>query len=108
MLKRLSVIWSVVRGDAKVLWHALRHPQAPGWLKLGVAGLALYLVSPIDLIPEIVPLFGVIDDVVLIPLAIGFLLRKLPAQVRADARRRAGMAPEPGDPADPVTVDMPR
>jgi uncharacterized membrane protein YkvA (DUF1232 family) len=106
MLKRLSVIWTVVRGDAKILWHALRHPQAPAWLKLGVAGLVVYLVSPVDVIPEFVPLLGVVDDVVLIPLAVGFLLRKLPAHVRAEARRRAGLAPEPG--ADPATVDMPR
>ncbi len=91
MLKRLSVIWSVVRGDAKVLWHALRHPESPPWLKLGVAGLVLYLVSPIDLIPDVIPVIGLVDDLVIIPLAIGFLLRQLPAHVRADARRRAGL-----------------
>jgi uncharacterized membrane protein YkvA (DUF1232 family) len=105
MLKRLSVIWTVVRGDAKVLWHALKHPEAPGWLKLGVAGLVLYLISPVDLIPEVVPLLGVVDDLVLVPLAIGFLLRRLPARVRDEARRRAGLAPERDE---PVTVDMPR
>jgi uncharacterized membrane protein YkvA (DUF1232 family) len=106
MLKRLSVIWTIARGDAKILWHALRHPQAPAWLKLGVGGLVIYLLSPVDLIPEFVPLLGVVDDVVLIPLVVGFLLRKLPTQVRADARKRAGLAPESG--GDPVTVDMPR
>lgn len=106
MLKRLSVIWTVVRGDARILWHALRHPQSPRWLKLGLAGLVLYVLSPIDLIPEFVPLLGVVDDVVLIPLVVAFLLRKLPPQVRAEARRRAGLAPEAGP--DPVTVDMPR
>jgi uncharacterized membrane protein YkvA (DUF1232 family) len=94
MFKRLSVIWSVVRGDAKVLWHALRHPQSPGWLKLGVVGLVLYLISPVDLIPDVLPVIGVVDDLVLIPLAIGYMLRKLPAQVRADARRKAGKAPD--------------
>jgi uncharacterized membrane protein YkvA (DUF1232 family) len=98
MLKRLSVIWSVVRGDAKVLWHALRHPQAPGWLKLGVAGLVVYLVSPVDLVPDVLPVIGVVDDIVLVPLVIGWLLRKLPASVRADARRRAGLPPEDGAP----------
>jgi uncharacterized membrane protein YkvA (DUF1232 family) len=94
MLKRLSVIWSVVRGDARVLWHALRHPQSPGWLKLGVVGLVVYLVSPADLIPDVLPVVGVVDDIVLIPLAINFFLRKLPAHVRAEARRKAGLPPE--------------
>jgi uncharacterized membrane protein YkvA (DUF1232 family) len=94
MLKRLSVIWTVVRGDARVMWHALKHPQAPGWLKLAVAGLLVYLISPVDLIPDMLPVAGVVDDLVLIPLAIGYLIRKLPAQVREDARRRAGLSPE--------------
>ena len=70
MWKRLSVLWAVVRGDALVLWHALRHPQAPGWLKLGTLGIVLYLLSPVDLIPDVVPLFGVLDDLVLVPKSI--------------------------------------
>lgn len=84
MWKRLSVIWSVVKGDARLLWRALRHPQSPGWLKLGVAGMVLYLLAPIDLIPDFIPVIGAMDDIVLIPLAINFLLGKLPASLRAD------------------------
>jgi uncharacterized membrane protein YkvA (DUF1232 family) len=93
MWKRLSVLWTVVRGDAKVLWYALRDPGAPGWLKLGVAGLALYLVSPIDLIPDALPLVGVVDDVVLIPLAVRWLIGRLPRELREAAQRRAGRMP---------------
>ena len=70
MWKRLSVLWSVIRGDARMLWLALRHPQAPGWLKWGVGGLVLYVLSPVDFIPDVIPLLGVVDDVVLLPLAI--------------------------------------
>ena len=90
MWKRLTVLWTVVRGDARRLWFALRHPAAPGWLKVGTALIALYLVSPIDLIPDAIPFVGVLDDIVLVPLAIRWLLGRLPAQVRADAERRAG------------------
>lgn len=82
--KRLAMIWTVVRGDARLAWRALRHPQAPGWFKLGLAGLALYLVSPVDLIPDLLPVVGVVDDLVLIPLVLGWLLRQLPARLRAD------------------------
>jgi uncharacterized membrane protein YkvA (DUF1232 family) len=93
MWKRVAVLWSVVNGDARLLWRALRHPQSPGWLKLGVAGIALYLLSPLDLIPDVLPLLGVVDDLVLVPLAVGFLLRRLPAQIRADI---GADAPNPG------------
>ena len=84
MLKRLSVLWSVVRGDARLLWRALRHPQAPGWLKPAALALVAYLIWPVDLIPDFIPFVGVIDDIVLIPLAIRFLLDRLPGALRAD------------------------
>jgi len=87
MWKRLAMLWTIVRGDARLLWRAVRHPLAPGWLKAGVALIVLYLVSPIDLIPDVIPFFGVIDDVVLLPLAIRFLLKRLPAAVREDIHR---------------------
>ena len=84
LLKRLSVLWSVVRGDARLLWRALRHPMAPGWLKPAALALLAYLIWPVDLIPDFIPIIGVMDDVVLIPLAIRFLLGRLPVALRAD------------------------
>ena len=81
MFKRLAVLWSLVKGDARLLWRALRHPQAPGWLKLGTLGLVLYVLSPIDLIPDVIPIFGVLDDIVIVPLAIRWLLGRLPAHL---------------------------
>ena len=91
MFKRIAVLWSLLRSDARLLWRALRHPQSPGWLKLGVAGIVLYVLSPIDLIPDVIPVIGVLDDIVLVPLVIRFLLNRLPAHLRADigARPRA-------------------
>jgi uncharacterized membrane protein YkvA (DUF1232 family) len=81
MWKRLTLLWTVVRGDARQLWFALRHPAAPKWLKVGTALIVLYVLSPVDLIPDFIPLLGVMDDVVLVPLAIRFLLKRLPAEV---------------------------
>lgn len=89
MWKRLVVLSQVIRVDVRRLWFALRHPAAPGWLKMGTALLVLYLLSPVDLIPDVVPFFGIVDDVVLIPFAIRFLLGRLPADVRVDVDRRA-------------------
>lgn len=90
MLKRLTLLWTLVRGDARQLWFALRHPGSPRWLKLGTALIALYLLSPIDLIPEWLPLIGLADDLVLVPLAIRWLLRRLPPDIAAATARRRG------------------
>ena len=84
LLKRVSLLWSVVRGDARLLWRALRHPQAPGWLKPAALALVAYLIWPVDLIPDFIPIVGLMDDIVLIPLAIRFLLDRLPGALRAD------------------------
>ena len=91
MWRRLTLLWSVIRGDARRLWFALRHPDAPRWLKVGTALIVLYLLSPIDLIPDAIPLFGVVDDLVIVPLAIRWLLARLPANLLADVARRAGV-----------------
>ena len=88
MWKRLSTLWVAVRGDARRLWYALGHPLAPRWLKVATAGLLLYLLSPVDLIPDTIPILGLLDDAVLIPLAVRWLLRRLPAGVRADVEAR--------------------
>ena len=89
MFKRLTLLWTVLRGDARQLWAALRHPAAPGWLKLGVALIVLYVFSPIDLIPDVLPGIGIVDDLVLVPFAIRWLLQRLPPELRqASARRR--------------------
>lgn len=88
MWKRLAIWWTILRGDARALWAALRHPAAPGWLKLGAAGIVLYLLSPIDIIPDWIPVLGIMDDVVLVPLAIRFLLDRLPPEIATAAAGR--------------------
>lgn len=92
MWKRLSVLWLAVRADARRLWYALGHPEAPGWLKAGAAAIVLYLLSPIDLIPDMLPIVGVLDDLILVPMALRWLLSRLPAEIRAYAEQRASGA----------------
>jgi uncharacterized membrane protein YkvA (DUF1232 family) len=50
--------------------------------------IALYLFSPIDIIPDFIPGLGVVDDIVLVPLAIRWLLKRLPPEIAAAAARR--------------------
>ena len=89
MWKRVALLWAVMRGDARLLWLALKHPLSPGWLKPAVALMVLYVVSPLDLIPDWVPLLGVVDDLVLVPLAIRFVLRRLPVRLRQEIESQA-------------------
>jgi uncharacterized membrane protein YkvA (DUF1232 family) len=88
MWKRLTVLWAVLRGDARRLWFAVRHPAAPAWLKLGTALIVLYVVSPIDLIPDVLPVIGVVDDLIVVPLAIRWLLARLPPDLSAAVEQR--------------------
>lgn len=106
MWKRLSMLWTLVKGDARLLWLALRHPQAPGWLKLGALGIVAYLVSPIDLIPDVIPVLGVVDDLVLVPLAVRWLYRRLPEAMRAEIEQPASTSapPQRARPAKPDDV----
>lgn len=93
MWKRISALWLLVKGDARRLWFALRHPDAPTWLKVGTVGVLLYVISPIDLIPDVVPVLGLVDDLVLVPLAVRWLLGRLPPHIRADVDARVAAAP---------------
>ncbi len=88
MFKRLSMLWLLVKGDLRRLWFALRHPQAPRWLKLGTALLVLYLISPVDLLPDAIPFIGVVDDLVIIPAVIRWMLNRLPPELRQAADQR--------------------
>ena len=81
MWKRIALLWTLVRTDARRLWFALRHPAAPGWLKIGAALIVAYVISPIDLVPDVLPIIGVVDDFVLVPLAIRWLLNRLPREI---------------------------
>jgi uncharacterized membrane protein YkvA (DUF1232 family) len=98
MRKRLTLLWTLLRGDARRLVRAWRHPEAPAWFRPAVVLLLLYLVSPLDLVPDALPLIGVVDDLVLLPLAVHWMLSLLPPRMRADLERdpasaRRGDAP---------------
>jgi uncharacterized membrane protein YkvA (DUF1232 family) len=68
---------------------AARHPDTPWYAKLVVAGCVAYALAPVDLIPDAIPIVGFIDDLIFIPLAIGFAVRFIPPPVLADCRARS-------------------
>lgn len=95
MLLRVSVNSSLrawakrIKRDGVTLWFAGKNPRTPWYAKaLGVFVVA-YALSPIDLIPDFIPVLGYVDDVLLLPGLIWLAIRLLPADVLAQCRRQA-------------------
>ena len=86
---RLWRFAKTVGRDGLVLLHALRDAETPRPMKAAIVALALYLVSPVDLLPDFALLFGWADDLALLVFAVPFLVNRLPAGVRARAQRAA-------------------
>jgi len=78
-----------VKRELLALALAVRHPQTPWYARLVVAGCVAYALTPVDFIPDAIPVVGFIDDLILIPLAIAFAVRFIPAPVLADCRARS-------------------
>jgi uncharacterized membrane protein YkvA (DUF1232 family) len=78
-----------LKAETFALYLAARDPRTPWCAKLLVAGIVAYAFSPIDLIPDFVPVLGYLDDLILIPLAIALVIRLVPDSVLADCRAQA-------------------
>jgi len=81
-----------LKRETLALYLAARHPRTPWYAKLLVAGVAAYALSPIDLIPDFVPVLGYIDDLLLLPLGIALAVRLVPPDVMQDCRTQAAEA----------------
>ncbi len=88
MTRLMLLLWRVSRRDLGLLWFALRHPSRPRWLVPAAAVLGLLAISPINIA---LPLLGVVDDLVLVPLALHWLLQQLPWSMRMDFEGDAGI-----------------
>lgn len=78
-----------VKRDAVTLWFAYRHPGTSWLPKVMAAFVLAYALSPIDLIPDFVPVLGYVDDALLLPALIWLTIRMLPQDVLADCRIKA-------------------
>src|SRR5687768_9274740 len=78
-----------LKREAAVLYLSVRDPRTPWYAKAAAACVVAYALSPIDLIPDPIPLLGYLDDLVLLPLGVWMVRRLIPAAVLADNRARA-------------------
>lgn len=91
-----------LKADTYALYLAARHPNTPWYAKLLVAGIVAYAFSPIDLIPDFIPVLGYLDDLILLPMGIALAIRLIPPPVMAECRTRAHDAFKSGKPVSRV------
>ena len=96
ILARLKGWAARFKRDIVALWLAARDPRVPWYVKLASGAVAAYALSPIDLIPDFIPVLGYLDELILLPLAIAAIVRFIPPSVLSDLRRKAdGLAERP-------------
>ena len=87
--ERLKVWARSLRRDVVALWLAAGDPRTPSLARLIAAGVAAYAFSPIDLIPDFIPVLGYLDELLLLPLGIAVVIRLIPPGLMAEFRARA-------------------
>jgi len=89
MLDRLKRWAGRLKRDIFALYLAARDPRVPWYAKALAALVAAYALSPIDPIPDFIPVLGYLDDLIVLPLGIMAVVRLIPADIMADLRRQA-------------------
>lgn len=79
-----------LRRDTQALYLACRHPRTPWYVKALLALLLLYALSPIDLIPDFIPVLGYLDDLLIVVGGFSLAVRLIPAEVLRECREQAG------------------
>ena len=89
MLERLKSWAKTIKRDIVALWIAARDPRTPVAAKLVAAVVVAYALSPVDLIPDFIPVLGYLDDLILVPLGILAVVTLIPGHLMAEYRAAA-------------------
>lgn len=82
IMTRLLVRFVTFRNELATLWRAFMAPETPWHLKALMLLVPAYLLSPIDLIPDLVPILGFLDDFVVVPMLVSWIVKMIPQPVR--------------------------
>ncbi|HZP86830.1 MAG TPA: YkvA family protein [Burkholderiales bacterium] len=88
-MERLRAWARALKHDVLALWFACRDPRTPLLPKLLASLIVAYALSPIDLIPDFIPVLGFVDELILLPGALYLVLKLIPPPVMHDARNQA-------------------
>ena len=89
MIQRLKIWAAALKREVMTLWFACRDPRTPWYARVLTMLIVAYALSPIDLIPDFIPVLGYLDELILLPAGIYLVLKLVPAEALADARARA-------------------
>ena len=107
MADRLREWARLVKRDVHAIYLAARDPRVPWYAKTLSLCVAGYALSPIDLIPDFVPVLGYLDDVVIVPLGILAVVKMIPPPVMAEHRAAAAKAAErPTSPGAAIVIAL--
>ena len=95
-----------LRMQTYALYLAYKDPRVPWYAKALAACVVAYAFSPIDLIPDPIPVLGYLDDLVLIPLGVVLVMRMIPSSVMAECQEEARKATEEGKPTNWVAAGV--
>jgi uncharacterized membrane protein YkvA (DUF1232 family) len=99
LIEKLKSRAEALKRDVYALSIAVRDPRVPWYAKVLMGLVLAYAFSPIDLIPDFIPVLGYLDDLIVIPLGIALALKMIPAQVMVDARQKVDDSLRQGEPA---------
>jgi uncharacterized membrane protein YkvA (DUF1232 family) len=88
-LEQLKIRARALKAEVLTLYYALHDPRTPWYAKTFAGFVVAYAFSPIDLIPDFVPLLGYLDDVILVPAGIALAVKMIPPGVMTEAREKA-------------------
>jgi uncharacterized membrane protein YkvA (DUF1232 family) len=86
MLDRAKQWARAIKRDVVAVWIAGRDPRVPWHVKALALAVAAYALSPIDLIPDFIPVLGYLDDLIIVPLGVMLVVRLIPAELMAEFR----------------------
>jgi uncharacterized membrane protein YkvA (DUF1232 family) len=87
-----------LKRDTYALYLALRHPRVPWYAKALIALLVFYAFSPIDLIPDFIPVLGYLDDILIIAAGFSLAIKMIPPEVMLECREKARAEEKSGRP----------
>jgi uncharacterized membrane protein YkvA (DUF1232 family) len=82
----------LLKRDTLAVWYASLDRRTPWYAKVLAGLVTAYAFSPVDLVPDFIPVLGYLDDLILVPAGIALVLRLIPVEVMEDARRKAEVA----------------
>jgi uncharacterized membrane protein YkvA (DUF1232 family) len=92
MLSRIKSWASRLKRDAHAIYLASRDPRVPWYAKILAIAIAGYALSPIDLIPDFIPVIGYLDELILLPLGIWLVVALIPPEIMIEYRAKADAA----------------